>query len=341
MPKKQEIKTEEVQAFAQANPSIPRITMNTYEMQDAEKDHIEERTARQANASAVSAFILAASRPNTVLNATVAGIDAGEEEAYWVCYQSSVTIRIPFEEAYQNTQSELLGKNTRIAVDRQLQLLAKSIGISTPFVVTSFIEEGEGKYVAIASRRKALDLIRRRYIGDSAVKPLEVGMNVNAQIISCGHYAAVVSFCGMDVRVPNRDMTHKYLPNLATEYATGTEIKMRVISIDTKDPANPIVTVSRRPLELERSKQYQSRVNPDKHPVFAGTVTTLRRVRTPKGVVIRTSLWLDGVELPAFASESNIGLNYTLTTGDKVLLRVNGFTDSGYVHGKIIRKVGR
>lgn len=302
----------------------------------------ENREARQSAASDILKFATAA-RTKNVLEGTIAGVITDGTEVCWTIYHSNITVRIPYAESYMTLEDSLLANKRPVVLERQRQMMTKSIGATVPYVIESFVKDpgDENSYIAYASRREALSRHRKvRYFGSSATRRVEVGSNVTAQIISIGPNAAWVCTCGMDVRVPNFLLSHRYIDDVSRYFTVGQELTMRVMRLE-KNPADeftPKMSLSARPVEIAKFRPNLRRIVGD-HARFGGSVTSLRVIDDSRGPRVIVNLFLDGIEVPAFTSTGHLHIRDDLKSGDRVLFEAHGKTESGYAYGNIIRYI--
>lgn len=312
----------------------------------AELLHIENRDARQEDATTLAKFNSALKQGHS-LTSTIAGVETEGTNVYWVCYEGTVTVRIPIRESFMIVPESLLKDTLPNTLRRQMQFLSKAIGAEISFVLTSYRADPDGAGdVFYASRTQALRRQRRTFFGRNASRPLKPGMDIYAQIICMSSYVLYLSCCGLDIRVANYQLSHRYIPDMSAKYYVGQTIRVRIVDVNDAEPdQNPSLTVSGRLCELDSLRPNLKRLrfpknqSSSQHPRFMGTVTSLTRERnsdTPRVVI---SLFLDGIELPAFSRTLNLRLEDKLHTGDKVYFECHGYTPSGYVHGSIVRFV--
>lgn len=291
-----------------------------------------------AYARAVTAF-----RNNNIIYYRVAGVLTEGREVYWVCYDGRLEIRIPFNHTFM-LLPEALATNPGAAVtgevlERRKQLLNKAMGANISVIITGFEANADGNMVAMASRTTALAKMRRRYFGDRAQQPVKVGDEVVAHIITVGMWSIYVSAYGVDVRVPIRDLTCQYLAGVAEDYRAGSDVRMRVMSVDDSG-AIPSLSLSARAIEIDEViRPNLSRIRP--LSTWCGKIISLRREKRPdQPPRIVVSLWLDGAEVPAFARSTFVRNN--LRTGDTVIFEAHGvLQEQAMAHGKILKTIKR
>lgn len=302
----------------------------------------ESADSRQINASDVLKFASAVNG-KSILEGRISGVVEFHNEVCWTIYEGNVTVRIPYAESYTNLEPELLNNTRSFALERQRQLMSQSIGVTVPYVPESLIADPENEdcYIVYASRTSALERHRKiRFFGDDASRRVSKGDDIDCQIISSGPNAAYVCACGQDIRVINFLLTHRYVGDVSKAFFPGDHIVMRVTEIE-ENPADrfcPTIHLSARPVEIQKFKwNLKHRIPRKGNPRFNGTITSIRTVTTQRGPKSMVYLFLDGVDVPAYASTSATNIREDLKRGDNVTFEVWGALENGYAHGRIIR----
>lgn len=316
--------------------------------QEAAEQQRQSRDLRQEAATTVGIFV-SALKNQTILESTISGVDCIGDEVYWVCYESTISIRIPYSDAFDTVTEELVRNNSETIRTRKQQLMAKSIGAKVSYILTSMVANNDSTFSAIGSRIRALSVIRKFYTGPNSIRPLEPGLDMTAQILSVSAHALYVSVCGFDCIVRNYDLTHRYIQNLQTAYQPGDSIRLKLMNV-TQENGKYTLQWSHRPIELNNLKpnllRIQNSLKEGVHPVFSGVVTTTRvDTRDKDNPKLLITLFLEGVNVPAFSRNNKLYLDENsdqgLYSGDVVLFRVRGTTANGYAVGDIIRIIRR
>lgn len=310
--------------------------MNVFERSEFENRSLEEYHKRQEDGSVVNMFLVA-SKTGGILEAEVKGVHVEGSEVFMVCYHGPVVVYIPFLETFECLPQALLDPHTPELLVRRRQFLLKSIGINIPFIVTSFSTDPDGNTITYGSRVNALKRIRSRYFGKNAKRPVQKGDVLDAQILNVGFNALWLTVKGMDVRVRNRLMTHRWLSDMQLAYAPGDIVKVQVTELRDNFANGEIqLAVSSRPIELAQAKQRHSRIRPGN--IYGATIVNVRF-----GSSMHVSLWLEGIDVPGYAATTGLFNSDSFHSGDYVYVEVLGITESGYVHTKIIphKKAGR
>lgn len=320
---------------AQAEPqpaltSAPRRSAREKKME--QEAHQAARNLRQEDAIIIGKYISAEKR-NNVLSGKIAGVEVKDGHTFWVVYDGPVTVYIPCHEALP-----LVTKEVAADTVRQRQMLSKSIGAVVPYTVEALIQDGTN-YLAHGSRRAAVARISNRYFGEDAPMPVQKGDDVTATFLAVGPHAAWANVCGLDVRLEPTQLSHRYIEDLMQVYKPGDEIKMRVQALRFEN-GKPLMRLSALPCELEECQTRHNRIRPGSR--FMATITSHRVVqaRNPRtgkvGPYYVASLWLESVNVAAYATLTSSHVEGTAHSGDHVMVEVNDIVDSGYVRCRIV-----
>lgn len=323
---------------------LSQITLSPRERQERQENLATMRRQQEENTDIINKFFLA-SKNGDVMEAEVMGVLPEGNEVYWLCHYGPITIRIPFMETFEVLPPALVNDTLPNVTLRRRQLLAKSVGLTIGFVITSFEPDPKNKDRAIVygSRKKAMAKIRQRYFGPDAYNPVHVGDRVSAQILSVAEHAVWLNIRGMDIRVSAAELSHRYLPDLKEKFSTGQTITVEITRLDMNSKTGmPEVRASLRPIELEDAKTRYALA-----PVrsqYVATVTNKKLVndRKEQAPRLRINLWINGIDIPAFSMSLNdVTTKDSIFTGDHLFVEILGYTDYGYCHCKILRKAGR
>ena len=295
---------------------------------DDQQQNLENWQQRMDDASILGSFTIAANR-GTIANSVVSAVDfLPEIGVCWVCYEGPVSIYIPYEEAFDEPPTELMNKDTRDIRRRKEQFLQKSIGAPVSFIITK-TAESDGAMVAIASRQKANAMIRRIHYGAEAQRPLKAGDTVRATVMGVGNSVMCLSVAGKDIIVSNRNLTHRYVDNLQTMWSAGQSIRVTIRDIEHGEKRGEVkkVSVTCRDIELEEAQAKIRRARKDMK-CFATVVSI-------SSEPFRINLWLNGLDIPAYAA-TRVFDREQIRPGCKVMVRILGTTERGYVHCEIV-----
>lgn len=309
------------------------------ERQQRAEEYHEARNMRQDEVVIVGRY-LAAERRNNVMEGRISGVEVREEHVFWTIYEGPVIVYIPFKEALPSLpDGSIDGEDAKSAVRRQKQLMSKSIGATVPFTVESIVPDGD-TYLVYGSRRNALQRIVKRYFGAGAANPVHVGDDVYGQFLAVGPHAAWANVNGVDARLTAHQLSHRYMEDLTEFYNPGEKIKLRIQKLDMVS-GRPVMILSARPCELEESKSRCTRVRQGNRHVATMTSHRIMQGTNPrtkrKEPYYVASMWLEDVDMPAFATLATYKGQDTAYSGEKVLVEVQQFMDSGYVRCRILK----
>lgn len=307
----------------------PRRSARERRMED--EAHQAERNLRQKTAVIVGKYINAEKRHN-VLGGVIAGTEIRDGHVFWAIYEGPVVVLIPFREALPQQSTDISHSEVR-----QRQMLAKSIGANVAFSVESMVQDGDN-YLVYGSRKNANARIRSRYFGENASNPVNEGDDVQAEFLAVGPHAAWVNIYGVDARIVAAQVSHRYMNDMSEIYKAGDKLKVRIQSIKHKDD-EVALTISALPCEVEAARGNLSRVRQGNR--YVATISTHRvvnatnRVTRKKEPMYVASMWLEGIEVPAYASTPPKASG-TPYSGDRVIVEVDGIAQNGYVRCKIM-----
>ena len=275
-----------------------------------------------------------------VLNAPVASVNILDGTVCLICYLSTIEVRIPFRVAFATYPADITtpasGEGISSLQARQIQYLSKFIGSTLSFIAVDIKNDGAGGYYALGNRVLALQATMRKNFLKSSGPLYTVGQVVNAEVLSVSPASMYINVLGVDLRLLLRDVSIRYLPDLPSYFSSGDTIPVAITSL--KVSGNKIsLEVSGRRAAVELAKPNLRKVRIGGR--YKATVTSNMTIRRDDKPLVTTLLFLEGVELPAFAN-----VNYAraeLHPGDSVYFEVAGVAETGYVHGSIIRYINR
>ena len=322
-----------VEPAADPQPALSAASRRSHnEHLRQEEERIAERNRRQEDAVIIGKYINAEKKKN-VLRGKIAGVEVRGEHAFWVIYDGPVTVFIPFHEALPN-----LPVDVKSDVVRQRQMLSKTIGAEVPFAVEA-MESGDGTYMVFGSRRNAVERISKRYFGPDAPNPVKEGDTIPATFLGVGRHAAWLNAAGMDIRLIASQISHRYMENLMDHYEAGDTINLRVQGVAYKN-GQVSLTVSALPCELEACISRHNRIRRGNRYVAIMTTHRVMNVVNPttkrKESYYVASMWLENVEVPAFATVISAKSEGIPHSGERVSVEVDGIARNGYVRCRII-----
>lgn len=322
----------------EAQPALSAASRkSSHERKRDAEEHQAARKMRQEDAMTVGKY-LSAQKRNNVLSGMISGVEVRDNHALWIIYDGPVIVMIPFKEALPFLDDVLADTSeTRV---RQTQLLSKSVGATIQFSVEGFEPDPENDtYLVYGSRRNALQRISKRYFGTHAANPLKVGDDTVGTFLAVGPHAAWLTVNGVDVRMTPRQLSHRFMEDMTKVYAPGDEITLRVQAIEMQD-GKPALRLSALPTELEECKTRHDRIRRGNR--YVATITSHRVVNVvdpetrQKRAQYVASMWLEGVEVAAFATVTSSHAKGTAHSGDRVLVEVEQLSRNGYVRCRII-----
>lgn len=307
------------------------------ERKEHEAEYAASRALREKNDLIIGTYAKASTgRIRKILEAVVATAEHEEDTTYLICYDGPVTVKIPIDQMLEELAANMQGKSAQAKTD-QMNFANKFIGAKIPFIVTSFVDHENGTYSAYASRIYALRRIRSRYFGSGAPNPVKVGDIVNAQFISVGRYAAYVNVNGVDTRIANYQLTHRFLPEISSAYNAGDTISVMVTSIEKGAKGIPKIEVSGKEAEKLDFPNLLHRFSPGKKcRATVLSVSTQKNLRTPRLLI---KLFLDDIELPGLATDVHSSCRNKLIPGEKVVFQMGEIAKNrNSIIGTIISK---
>lgn len=315
--------------------SAPR----SYERRREEEAALERRNQRQEDAMTIGKYI-AAEKRNNMLDGKIAGVEIRGDHAFWMIYDGPVVVMIPFREALPTFMED-----EKFPAVRQRQIMTKVIGATIPFTVEK-MEAGEGIYYVYGSRRKAIDRISKWYFGETAAQPAKVGDVMTGTFLSVGENAAWLNVDGEDIRIPNTQLSHRYMANLKEYFSVGDQIDLCLQRINTRPKkGDPKYVFSALPCEMEECKTRHRLIRRGNR--FVATVTSHQVVNTTDPVTKKAgsyysaALWLEGIEVPGYATVTNSHARGQAHSGDKVEVEVEDIAMNGYVRCRILSYLPR
>lgn len=314
----------------------------------------QERNARTAYSqkffSGISA-IQESQRTRNILTGTVASIEtkdaagtkleAGRKITMLsVILNGQYKVMIPFEEFFRDNAIDYktIDLSTPDGVEilnrRQRQLAEKMYGATVDFVITHVEVTSPYDYSISGSRKQALEIMEiRNFIGRRGMAPnYKEGDSAVARVLSVGVYSLRVNVCGVDTNLSRGNLTFKYLTNLMQEYHVGDLINVRINKITPRPKDGRIeLEINAKDFELQDALERQRAGLIPVNTVTIGEIVSLRPSTTKANTIV-INAWLPFFEMPATvrAMDPNT-LAFQPKAGDKIRLRVTGFTERGFV----------
>lgn len=313
-----------------------RVRPSSHERREVEEARAARSRARQDDLNIIMKYA-GAHNSKAVLEGTVGGVEVRGGHTFLAVYDGPVTILIPFHLTMDASQRPA---GIEGDVVREQQLLAKQLGSTVAFIVDHVESGADDTYLASGSRIAANAKIRARYFGEDAVNPVSVGQVVTGRFYSVGRHSAWVNVLGVDVPIHKRFLSHRYMDDLEKYYAPGDKIKLQVMSLEDEN-GDFALSLSALPCELEEAKPYLHRAKRGTRCVatLAGHRMSVNKRSEDEMKEYSAHMWLEELQLPAYAKvmRRKTSDNESIYEGTKVMVSVDGVSNSGYVRVTILR----
>ena len=262
-------------------------------------------------------YLASALRKHLILTGTVSGVEYSETiNPICVIDYEGMRIIIPAREIFmvEWPENEIPPLNVRI-------LLAHMLGARVDFMLAGVDVK---KHAAVASRRRALIELQKRYYESGRVKP---GILVACRIIKVDKKSITVEALGVDSMIPATEVAWEWFAEARDLYSTG-DLVVALVKAVSKDPdtGQYHVTLSIREACSNPEREAARRLVPDSSyfGVVTGVTDQTIFVRLQTGVNVKTKMY----SMPTPPMKN-----------DTVCFRVRDIDDYGNVHGIISRVV--
>ncbi len=249
-------------------------------------------------------------------------------------------VMIPFEEFFRDNPIDmdtvdLKSPEGLVSFNRrQRQLAEKMWGATVDFLVTNVIVKSPNDYSIAGSRRQALEILEKRnYISaDGGAPYISIGDTRPATILSVGQYNLFTNVGGVDVSIPLRDITYRYVTNLASEFRVGEALTVEIMNVKQRPRDGRVeLEVNAKAAELREAKERQKSGIISEGTVTLGIITSIRQSRTKANKIV-IHAYLPYFNMPAVVRAMDpSALSIAPQAGDEMRLRVIGFAESGFV----------
>lgn len=328
-------------------------------LRDARQREAERMIARQERERFLAGWstLRTAMRRHSIVNGVVSSVEirhvGGPDEVtedlvlLAVMLDGGYKVLVPFEEFYQENPVDMrtatnldTAEGQRELTRRKRALAEKLYELQIPLIITDMEmndrdENGAYDYAIVGSRRKALDIIEMQSFGAGrgGNQAINEGDMVPAIITSVSIHGVAVVVGGVDVRIPMRLLTFRYLLDARTAYRVGQELLVYVNKIETLPNGRHEIEVSAKQSELQAARMRQKLL-----PVGTSTLGVITSVRPapsrpdiPAGTLNITA-YLKMYDMPAIVRGLPVAyLGRPPIAGDEVRLVVLGFTPAGFV----------
>lgn len=255
-------------------------------------------------------------------------------------------VLVPFDEFYQDNPVDMQTVNLETSegrreyTRRRRALAEKLYELRIPLIITDMKmkeqdENGMYDYAVVGSRRRALTIQEMQTFGGNrrGAPLLHEGDMARATITAVSVYAVAVVLGGVDVRIPMRLLTYRYLLDARTRFHTGQELWVYVRQIKELENGHHTMVLDARMAELQAARMKQKLL-----PVGSstlGVITSVRHVdptpERPNGSLNITA-YLKMYDMPAVVRGLPVSyLGREPISGDELRLVVRGFTRMGFV----------
>ncbi len=305
---------------------------------------VEERARKQQeNQSTLTneSALRSAIRTHKVFSDQVAAVEVFAYEgqtqiAAIVVLEKAFKVIIPFNELFtvNPIKAEEIDRNTADGryeyMRRTRQFAERMIGGTIPFCITA-AENVDGNLVMLGSRAKAMERQSQIFFGGSNPRYKE-GDVVEATLTSVNVHSVVALIGGVDVVIPQHQLTRRWCLDLHDRYAVGDTILAKIRSV-SKDSSGAVkVTLDPISIELEDAK---SRYNIIRNGGRTkGVITNVLRRVSPNGENVGINIYAYLPSFDLYARVIRINANSfgrKMTAGTQVMVRVIDHHESGYL----------
>lgn len=326
-------------------------------LKNARQREAERAIAREERERFLSGWsaLQTAMHRRTIVNGVVSSVevrrmddaeDAVDLVLLAVMVDGGYKVLVPFEEFYQENPVDmqtvdLSTDDGRRAYTRRRRALAEKLyELKIPMLITDMQmndrdENGMYDYAIVASRRRALDIQEAISFGGgrSGAPLVKEGEMIQATITSVAVHAVAVVLGGVDVRIPMRLLTYRYLLDARTKYRVGDTLWVYVRQIKELPNGRHAMLLDARMAELQAARMKQKLL-----PIGTstlGVITSVRHIEPsaerPDGALNITA-YLKMYDMPAVVRGLPASyLGREPISGDELRLVVRGFSRMGFV----------
>lgn len=302
---------------------------------EASQLKFDEELSSRTDTASIYATLKSYLNQGRALKGKIAGITMYNGVPCWSIFQGQISIYIPFMESYMTIKKNMSGPLTEERIRDQKNFLAQSIGLTVEFILTSFRRDPEHPdcFIATASRTTALARKRAAYLSGDTLRP---GADIVCRVISVSSKEMFITVAGLDIYVPRKRITRRYVKHLNDYYHVDDRIIMRIIEIKPGDSKTlPHLALSAIPLEEERCQANRHRLKPGER--CRAVISWLDDGSKNRRTTGRINMWLIDYDYYATSTINFASSDKPLDIGTNVLYEHNGFTDMGFSHGKVLR----
>lgn len=326
-------------------------------LSNARQREMERAIAREERERFLSGWsaLQTAMRRRSIVNGVVSSVEVRQMDdaehsvdlvLLAVMVDGGYKVLVPFEEFYQENPVDmqtvdLSTEDGRREYTRRRRALAEKLyELKIPMLITDMQmndrdENGMYDYAIVASRRRALDIQEALSFGGgrSGAALIKEGEMVQATITSVAVHAVAVVLGGVDVRIPMRLLTYRYLLDARTKYRVGDTLWVYVRQVKELPNGRHAMLLDARMAELHAARMKQKLL-----PIGTSTLGVITSVRhidptaeRPEGALNITA-YLKMYDMPAVVRGLPVSyLGREPISGDELRLVVRGFSRMGFV----------
>lgn len=279
-----------------------------------------------------------------VVTKTADGSPAGDDAQEFavilqVQMENGFIVNIPFSEFFRDNPIDMSSVDLDSTTGRQIfnrrqrQMAEKMYGAVVPFVVTDVFFDSSDDYRIMGSRREALLIMEKNnFFPVRGMEPrIKKGDFYEATIISVGFYTVFLNVGGVDATIPVRNMTFRYVRNMADYYKVGQKVLVEISDIETNKQGNVVLELSAKSVELRMAKKRQETQRIDMGTLTLATITSVRKSNTRENAVV-INAYIPFYDMPAIVQGMDPrAMEYSPMAGDQIRVSVTGFNDRGFL----------
>lgn len=279
-----------------------------------------------------------------VVTKTADGSPAGDDAQEFavilqVQMENGFIVDIPFSEFFRDNPIDMSSVDLDSITGRQIfnrrqrQMAEKMYGAVVPFVVTDVFFDSSDDYRIMGSRREALLIMEKsNFFPVRGMEPrIKKGDFYEATIISVGFYTVFLNVGGVDATIPVRNMTFRYVRNMADYYKVGQKVLVEISDIETNKQGNVVLELSAKSVELRMAKKRQETQRIDMGTLTLATITSVRKSNTRENAVV-INAYIPFYDMPAIVQGMDPrAMEYSPMAGDQIRVSVTGFNDRGFL----------
>lgn len=224
-----------------------------------------------------------------------------------------------------------------VLLRRKREVLSGFLGAKIFFCLNELFESRDkGMYIGTGSRTEAMRRMADRYFSRDDPR-IMVGDTIECPVEVVGEHSVVVNAYGVDVVVPQRYLTYRYMTMCSDYYCQDDRLPLTVISVSYDKTGFPVVELNGRTRERQDALDRYSIVNDGSQCICVITNT----YRDPKNRnSIRYTGWAQVFNLPVTIDNFSVrDVGYSLKVGDAVRVVVRKHLESGLLACDVLRRL--